>query len=254
MSLIKTEALVVKASDYSESTRLVTLFSPHHGRIRVLAKGIRRLKSQNRGLLEPFSRVDVTVYLKDPSGLGTLKESALISAASALRSDYDRWLLASLVLEVIDRATLPAEDVGELYERISDYIAVVPATDRPQAETLAVLTDMLAWFGFGPDLGRCCLCSGRGPFSGFQIDRCGVTCGRCGGGHAQFRPLPPGTIKVLEHLAMSPADKRTAIRPSRKQVDQLFGLLISLLQYHLDITLTTARMLALENSAANAGH
>ncbi|MBM3334707.1 DNA repair protein RecO, partial [Candidatus Sumerlaeota bacterium] len=111
MGVIKTEALVLKTSDYSESTRLVTLLSPDQGRIRILAKGIRRITSRDRGALEPFSHVQVTLSLKDPTSLGVLRESALLSAPSALRSDYKRWLLASLVLEIVDRATLPAEDL-----------------------------------------------------------------------------------------------------------------------------------------------
>jgi len=244
MSLIKTEAVVVKASDYSESTRLVTLFSPDQGRIRVLAKGIRRITSVNRGALEPFSRVQVTLYLKDPTGLGTLRESALLSTPAALRAHYDRWLLASLVLEVIDRATLPGEDLRALFVRVCAYLDEMNATDRPGEATVAVLAAMLGWFGFAPEFERCGACGGGGPFTGFRIDRCGVTCGRCAGGHQQFRALPPGTLKAFEHLAAPDADERAAVRLSPAQIDELFRVLVAVLQYHLDITLTTARMLA----------
>jgi DNA repair protein RecO (recombination protein O) len=244
MSLIKTEALVVKASDYSESTRLVTLFSPDHGRIRVLAKGIRRIRSRDRGALEPFSRVQVTVYLKDPTGLGTLRDSTLLSTPSALRANYDRWLLASLVLEVIDRATLPGEDLRALFERVCAYLDELNTTDRPGEATVALLAAMLGWFGFGPEFERCGVCGGGGPFTGFRIDKCSVTCGRCAGGHQQFRALPPGTLKVFEHLAAPDAAERGAVRLSAAQIDDLFRLLVAVLQYHLEITLTTARMLA----------
>ncbi|KPL10921.1 hypothetical protein AMJ85_05080 [candidate division BRC1 bacterium SM23_51] len=244
MSLIKTEALVVKASEYSESTRLVTLFSPDHGRVRVLAKGIKRIKSRDRGSLEPFSRVQVSLYLKDPTSLGTLRESALLSAPSALRSDYDRWLLASLVLEVLDRATLPAEDLSGLFERVCAYLEEMETTDRPDEVTVAVLAAMLEGFGFRPEFARCGLCGSAGPFVGFRIDKCSVTCKRCARGHEHFRPLPPGTIKVFEHLAAMGARGRGTLRLSRKQLDQLFSLLVALLQYHLEITLTSARMLA----------
>jgi len=245
MALIKTDALVIKASDYSESTRLVTLFSPEHGRIRLLAKGIKRIRSRDRGALEPFSRVQVTLVLKDPTGLGILRESSLMSSATALREDYDRWLLASLVLEVIDRATLPASDLRGLFELVCAYLDEMNTSDRPAEVTLAVLAAILHWFGFGPEFERCGVCGGDGPFKGFRIDRCGVVCENCAGGSTYFRPLPPGTIRVLEHLS-APGEKNLgALRISRPQLDDLFLLLVGLLQYHLEITLTTARMLNL---------
>jgi len=243
MALIKTEALVIKASDYSESTRLVTLFSPEHGRIRVLAKGIQRIKSRDRGALEPFSRVQVTLYLKDPTSLGVIRESAFLSTPSALRNDYDRWLLTSLVFEVIDRATLPADDLHELFQKVCAFLDEMNTTDHPHKATLAVLAAMLDLFGFAPELRQCAVCGGEGPFVGFRVDKCGVACGRCVGESQQFRPLPPGTIKVFEHLVRMGAEQYAHLRLSRPQLSQLFPLIVALLQYHLEITLTTARML-----------
>lgn len=244
MALIKTEALVLKASEYSETTRLVTLFSPEHGRVRLLAKGIKRIKSRDRGSLEPFSRVSVSLYLKDPTSLGTLRETSLLSSHFALRSDYDKWLLASLILEVIDRATLPGEDLSALFNLVCTYLEEMETTDRPAEATVAVLTKMLDLFGFRPQFEQCGVCGSAGPFTGFRIDKCSVTCRRCARSHEHFQSLPPGTIKVFEHLAAAGARRRGALRLSRKQLDQLFLLLVALLQYHLEITLTTARMLA----------
>jgi DNA repair protein RecO (recombination protein O) len=244
MALIKTDALVIKSSDYSESTRLVTLFSPDHGRLRVLAKGIKRIESRDRGALEPFSRVQVTLYIKDPTALGTLRESALLSTPSALRNDYDRWLLASLVFEIIDRATLPSEDLHELFQHVCAYLDEMNATDRPAEATLAILAAMLGWFGFAPEFGQCGVCGGGGPFTGFRVDKCSVICDHCAGQSEHFRPLPPGTIRVFGILAESDRSARDKLRISGPQIDQLFLLLVALIQYHLEITLTTARMLA----------
>jgi DNA repair protein RecO (recombination protein O) len=243
MSLIKTEAIVLKASDYSESTRLVTLFSPDYGRIRVLAKGIRRLKSRDRGALEPFSRVQATLYLKDPGGLGTFKEGSLLAGATALRDDYDRWLLASLVLEVIDRATLPGEDLGDLYERVCAFLDELKTTGRPGEATAAALAWMLGWFGFGLNLEACGLCGAQGATAGFRIDQSCVVCERCAGQSEYYRPLPPGTIRALQALANPDPSVRRSLRLLPGQLGQVFALLIALLQYHLDVSLASARML-----------
>ncbi|MCX8036363.1 MAG: DNA repair protein RecO [Candidatus Sumerlaeia bacterium] len=242
MSLIKTDALVLKVGDYSESTRLVTLLTPDHGRLRALAKGVRRIRSRDRGALEPFSRVHVTLYLKDPSGLGTLRESAILSTPSALRSDYHRWLLASLVFEVLDRATLPATDLHTLFDLVCAYLDELNATPRPVEATLAVLAALLEWHGFRPDFTCCGVCGGGEPFAGFRVDKCSVVCGRCAGG-SHFLSLPPGTLKAFEHLASAGIRGLESLRLSGLQLDQICSLLVALLQYHLEITLTTARML-----------
>lgn len=242
MSLIKTDAVVLKVSDYSESTRLVTFLTPDHGRLRALAKGVRAIRSRDRGTLEPFSRVHVTLYLKDPAGLGTLRESALLSTCPVLRRDYHRWVLASLVFESLDRATLPATDLHTLFDLICAYLNEINTTPQPVETTLAVLAALLEWHGFRPDFARCGLCGGGEPFVGFCVDKCSVVCERCAGG-PHFIPLPPGSLKAFEHLASAGTRGLGALRLSAPQLDQICSLLVALLQYHLEITLTTARML-----------
>lgn len=249
MSLIKTEAIVVKVSDYSESTRLVTLFSPEHGRIRLLAKGARRLKSQSRGLLEPFSRIDATLYLKDPTGLGTLKECAAIAIPSKLRADYDRWLLGSLVLELIDRATLPGDGYEALFNLVCSYLDELQDTNTPRELTAIVLLSMLRWFGFSPSFDRCGLCGGGENFTGVLLEQSFAVCSNCTAPAEHFRRMPPGTMKILHILATTDAKMRDRLRISPGQMDQILSLLVALLQFHLDITLASAHMLVSEQAS-----
>jgi len=241
MALVKTEALVVKVGDYSESTRLVTLFSPRWGKIRVLARGAKRLKSRERGSLEPFSRIEALVYRKDPAALGTLRESAVVETFPELRGDYDRWLLASLVFEVIDRATVPSEDLGALYHRVCAYLDEMRSAERPLEATIGVLAAMLGLLGFRPRLDSCGLCGREASLAGFRADLCSAVCSKCAGGSKYFRPMPPGTLRAFGRLAGFEGGAK--VRLSAKQTEQLFDALVEALQYHLDITLSSARMI-----------
>jgi DNA repair protein RecO (recombination protein O) len=278
MALIKTEAIVIKAADYSESTRLVTLFSPDQGKIRVMAKGVRRMQSRERGSLEPFSRVQATVYLKGPDSLGTLKEASPIANGAVFRNDYDCWLLGSVVLEVIDRSSHPGEEEETSYQIVCDYLhameelattpkdSAAPAAGSKESKvrqaerlrtarelTTIALLQLLAAAGFSPQFDRCGTCESPGPIVGFHVDPPGVSCGECVGKGRYFHPLPPGTIKVMERLASEDPSARRNLRVSSPQLDAVFRLAVDLLQYHLDISLTSARMLASLPSSSN-GH
>ena len=64
MSQERTEAIVLRGVDFSESSRIVTLLSPDRGRLVCMAKGVKRPKSQLAGLLDTFNRLEVVYYWK----------------------------------------------------------------------------------------------------------------------------------------------------------------------------------------------
>ncbi|MBM3334809.1 DNA repair protein RecO C-terminal domain-containing protein, partial [Candidatus Sumerlaeota bacterium] len=121
------------------------------------------------------------------------------------------------------------------------YLKDMDKSDRPIEQTLRALVAMLACFGFCPQFDRCGVCGGEGPFRGFRLDLCSAVCQRCAGGQ-HYRRLPPGTIEAFKFLAGTDAAGEM-LRLSETQADQILLLVIGLLQYHLEISLSTVKML-----------
>ena len=109
----KTESIVLRAVDYSESSLIVTLFTRKHGIIAVIAKGAKRPKSKFAALMVPGQVVEVVVYIKPTRSVQTLSEASAMLKLDQLRIDLEKIALATTTLELIHQV-LHDNEVNEL--------------------------------------------------------------------------------------------------------------------------------------------
>ena len=98
MSLYRDEAIVLRTQKLGEADRIITLLTKDHGRIRGVAKGVRRTMSKFGARLEPGSHVDLQLHVGKTFDTITQVE-ALMNYGEALTQDYQRWTVASAILE-----------------------------------------------------------------------------------------------------------------------------------------------------------
>jgi len=96
----KTEGIVLKRINWGEADKILTIFSKHYGKIRCIAKGIRKLTSRKGGNLELFNYV--VVFLIKTKGLEIISEVQVINSFPAFRKDLKRIALAYHLCELID--------------------------------------------------------------------------------------------------------------------------------------------------------
>jgi len=104
VALYRDQAVVIRTQKLGEADRIVTLFSREHGRIRAVAKGVRRTKSKFGARLEPGSYVDIQLYTGKTFDVVTQVES-LENFGDAISHDYQKWTIASAILEAAGRCT-----------------------------------------------------------------------------------------------------------------------------------------------------
>ena len=104
VALYRDEAVVIRTQKLGEADRIVTLFSRQRGRIRAVAKGVRRTKSKFGARLEPASYVDIQLYTGKTFDVVTQVE-AIENFGDAISGDYQRWTIASAILETAERFT-----------------------------------------------------------------------------------------------------------------------------------------------------
>ena len=100
MAIRNDQGIVLRGYPFGESHRIVVLVSPNHGKLRTVAKGVRKTKSRFGGRLEPFTHVDVVLY--EGKNLDTITQVSTINAFGELRNHLDRVLAASTMVEVVD--------------------------------------------------------------------------------------------------------------------------------------------------------
>ncbi len=153
--IVRTDAVVLHAFDYGETSRIVRLLTRQHGVIGVLARGARRPTSQFGSTLQPMSYVQAVYYYRPQRGLQTLKEAAHVVRFTRLTSDVPRLTLG---LRVIETARLRVEE-GEAHPLVLDLVVrtlgALDASDGHVANAVPWFQLRLAaLLGFAPDVQR----------------------------------------------------------------------------------------------------
>lgn len=114
----KTEAIILTRRNLGEADRLVTCFSKHYGKLRVIAKGVRRPKSRKRGSLELFNQV--TLFLAKGKTLDIITEAEVKNNFNPFRKDLLKVGMAYHLAEVINKLTREGQEHRKVYELLQN--------------------------------------------------------------------------------------------------------------------------------------
>jgi len=114
------EAIVLARRNFSEADRILSVFSKGHGRLSLLAKGVRRPSSRKRGHIEVFNRIKFQAV--KGRGLDMMTEAEIIDSFEMVRKDLKKVALAYYFMEVIGRTIHEEEKNIELYGLLQDYL------------------------------------------------------------------------------------------------------------------------------------
>lgn len=117
---ISSEAIVLSSKSIGEADKLVTVFSKNFGKMTLIAKGVKRLKSRKRGTLEPFSIIKFSGI--SAKGIPLVNETSIINNLSLVRTDLKKVSVAYFFVEVIMRATQDEEPNQELYSLLENNL------------------------------------------------------------------------------------------------------------------------------------
>lgn len=118
MKQLVTQGIVLSRTDYGEADRIVTLLTPEAGKLRLMARGVRKVKSKLAGGIELFSISDIT-YMPGKGDMGTLISARLNKHYGNIISDIDRVQLGYDLIKQLNKATEdhPEPDYFELLQQ-----------------------------------------------------------------------------------------------------------------------------------------
>jgi len=99
--IIETEAIILQAKKYSDSSKIITLYSKNFGKITLIAKGAFSIKSSFGGCLEPLSFVNISFYHKSNSNLHLLKTAEIITHHNKINKKYLSLITGLITSEII---------------------------------------------------------------------------------------------------------------------------------------------------------
>ncbi len=208
---------MLRRKDIGEADRILTLFTPGQGKVRVVAKGIRKPRSRKAGHLELFTRS--RLLLAAGRDLDIVTQAEGVDAHRPLREDLLRSAYAAYMVELLDRFTPDEEENPELYDLLRQGLVwASEAGDLALAARYYEL-HLLGLAGYQPQLQRCVVCgTPLVPEDQFfsAVDG-GVVCARCGGAgtpangpqsgrseRAGLQPLSLNGLKLLRYIQNNP--------------------------------------------------
>lgn len=220
---------MLRTHKLGEADRIVTMLSRSHGKVRAVAKGVRRTSSRFGARLEPFMVADVQLYIGRSLDIVQQAES-LGSYGAEIAVHYDRYTSANAMVETADRLN-EAEATPQQYLLLVGGLRALARGEHASRSILdSYLLRAMALSGWAPGLGECARCGTAGPHQTFVAQLGGMVCESCA--PAGSARVAPGTVRLLESLMAGEWDAVDAASP--RDTAGASGLVAAYAQWHLE--------------------
>lgn len=230
------QAIVLRTYKLGEADRIVILLTRGNGKVRAVAKGVRRTSSKFGSRLEPTTHVALQLHLGRELDVVTQAETS--DRFDSVRTDLDRFARASSMLEAVDQLAQEREPNRRLFDMLLGALRALDAQDTPLVSA-AFFLKALSLEGFRPEVTHCVECLGdEEQLVSFDEESGGLRCRACRRGPA----ISPGAVALLQDVLggrLAPA-LAEPVGPATHEVDQLAT---RLMEHHLERRLRSVGVL-----------
>ena len=202
--LYRTEAVIIRRSDFGEADRLLTIFTQRYGKRRVIAKGARKTSSRRSGHVELFNRTEL--QLATGRNLDIVTDAQIVEPYKRLHEELTRVSYAYYVAELLDKLTVDDEENSAIYQLLS---ATFGALDRSTTLDLVARyfeLHLLNLLGYRPYLFQCANCQQPLDESADRWSPAngGMLCPQCAPREPHALPISLPAFKALRYLQREP--------------------------------------------------
>lgn len=221
----KGEGIVLRHTPIGEADIVLSIYTPQWGKVRAVAKGVRRPQSKLAGHVEPLTRL--SLLLAQGRNLDVLAQGETLEAFPAIRNDLDTLARALYAVELVDRFSPEASPVLGVYQLL---LSLLRALQRPEgADTLLRFFELhlLEHLGYRPELHHCIECRGKLPraINHFVPSLGGTVCPSCTPKQAYLYPVSVNAVKVLRFLQETQLEAVRSLQVSGSLANEVEGVL-----------------------------
>jgi DNA repair protein RecO (recombination protein O) len=193
MSLYRDRGVVLRTIRLGEADRIVTLMTEGHGKVRAVAKGVRKTKSRFGARLEPLGHVALLLY--QGRELDVITQAESVEHFRSVRENLESMTRATSMLEAVDQLAQERHSNPQLYTMLVGALRALASSHSPMVAPSFFLK-LLALEGFEPVLDRCASCGSEAELVAFDIDEGGALCRQCRRGPA----LTPEALVLMRRI------------------------------------------------------
>lgn len=210
MAVYHADAIVIRSREYGEADKLVTLFSREKGKLEVIAKGIRKPTSKQRGGTQLFTYADFLIY--QGKSLGVVNQVHPKESFRHIWEDFDRNMAATAMAELLDAATVREQSEPELFTLMLSFLFLLKNIDPFLVQAAFALKSM-KMLGYLPEIEACLDCGTNSLENQYylDVDSGGILCSECMGSRQGIR-LGAGSLAVMRQLVKTDLSKLDRLR------------------------------------------
>ncbi|OQX89558.1 MAG: DNA repair protein RecO [candidate division Zixibacteria bacterium 4484_93] len=230
MKLTRMEGIVIRVTEYAETSLIVNLFTPERGKIGLMLKGAKKPRSQLSAVFDFFNIVEVVFYDKEGANLHLCSQATLVRDFPGLVKDLEAYHYAVFGIEVADRLFPPEEKNIEGYRNLLEYLTILNSGEEARKFGLlraSYYLKMLTIAGYEPQLSECTVCHKKEDFHKifFSPPSGGIVCGDCAGNLPELIEMDEGIRKLLLSLRFSSLPDFRKFAASASQMDAINRIL-----------------------------
>lgn len=230
----RTEAIVLRRTDFGEADRLLTLYSKEFGKISAIAKGARKPQSRKTGHVELFMRSKF--FIAKGRNLDIITQAEMIDSYAPLRDDLMRVSHASYAVELLNRFTVEEDPHSGIYNLLDDTLGRYSEMDDLDLVTRYYELHLLSLTGFQPRLYQCVSCgeeiSKQDQY--FSPDMGGILCPDCRHADPRAIPVSATAVKVLRYLQTRRWDTVRHLHMKAETLEELERVMHKYIQHTLE--------------------
>ena len=235
MSLYREHGIVLRTHKLGEADRIVAFYTAGHGKVRAVAKGVRKTRSKFGARLEPTSHVAAQFY--EGRNLDIVTQAESVDHFRAIREDLDLLAGAQVMLEATDQVSQEHEPDARLYQLLLGALRTLAGTGGTLVVP-AFLLKLLAADGVQPLVEQCAACGEDTPLVAFDLGAGGLLCRSCRSGI----PVSPDAVDLLRDVLGGRLNAALA-EPESEATREVTHLATAAMEHHLERRLRTVHAL-----------
>lgn len=242
MEELRVKGIVIKAVDYKDSDKIVTIFSAELGLIKARARGVKKAKAKLAFAVQPFAFIEF--LLAEKGGFYTIINASSIDQFFNVTNDFDDYIFMLGALEVCEKTVKQNSPEPKLFMLLLNALnEVCYESSNSMYVFIKFMIESLKYLGFDLELERCAICGEKlsSKIYPFSYDYNGMICPKCSNKN-EFLELTMGEFAILEKINFTEMSKLSSLKfLSRNDLISVISLLVKIFRIRADEEIETIK-------------
>ena len=240
MSIEKTEAIVLRAINYRDTSKVVTFYTKRYGKMSAIAKGARNPKSKFGSLFQPLNYLQIVFYRRENRELQYVSSSDFVKYFKSLTSNMDKFSIAMSLIEIVNRVMHDEEENERVFGLLVDSLTVLDRADTsPQNVFVYFGLHLAIDLGFTPNFRNCLICGKPIDLEKerkicYVVEKGGPLCEKCSVNVSESFLLSSSALLVLQSFVRLSSEAAAKAKMEPALQDELSNFVFVYLKKHSD--------------------